>query len=1053
MGIAILTLVVVTSVGTVYSAEPSPDAEAKAAKSSEPAPDAGVLVPTAPVAPAVGAAPTISSGTSAAGNPTPTISGSGAVTLVPAEVSSGTVAVTGTLVVGSGTAVLGSGTAALGSGTAGLSGAKAGFSSGTGAKFETANIDIPSKKAEKLRFQFAFQPWKQVIDYFAKQAGLAVVIPETFPQGTFNFTDNREYTPGEAIDLLNSVLQYKGFVLIRHDPMLVVVNVDADGWPDKLISTVPVEDLDKKGEYEPVRVIFNLTKLRPQDIQPEVQLLLGPQGTLKSLTASQQLSVTDTAGRVRTVRDYLKKIEGPEGTLFGALKIFRLKYARPDEVMLILRPMFDIPEDKNVSTDALLRVGLDNERVIISGRPDKVAQAAAIVEKLDQPGPGENRVGAQLEFYPLGTSDGTALLPILQSVLAGETGVKVSLDTKTNTLIVFAKPAQQAMVKATLAPFISAGVRLEVIKLVRVDPLNASESITKLFASGDPKQPTLNAPQIQADAVNHQLFIRGTDAQIAQIKDLLYKGMGEPPPGQVGLGGRVRTFPMNESAAREAVQRIQQTWSRSNKFEFMGAGSTGSNNAPATERGSSNDPSHDAQPANVRHPLSDPPADDKPQEVPKTQSVPKPQEVPKTPPVSKITLLDTHRSTLAGARFLCVADPVSEKPATDRKTPAPIKVIFGPNGLTIVSDDLDALDEFERLLGAMPTGEDPPVAVFYLKYAKCQTVKEMLDQLMSGGGALADSDSPAPAATAASSASRRPLATGPVKITPELRTNALIIQANRADQDTIEKLLRNTLDIDHGPQDSTITPKLHMVPVLHAHAKDIADVLREVYADRMQVAQNQNQQGGPGAFIQQMMRGMGGPGGDGGGGRGGRGGGGGGGGDQTRRDDATRIAIGVDTRTNTIVISAVETLFEEARDLVQQLDQAAADQKETVRVVTLHANAEAVEKALRAFTGEAVQGETPTTAAGSTPAAPSWMIGRGSQPGGTGGMGGSNPFGGGGFQPGGGGFNPFGGGGGYNGGGGRGGRGGGGGGPGGGGRGGRGGGGGGYGGGGYGGGG
>ena len=46
------------------------------------------------------------------------------------------------------------------------------------------------------------------------------------PKGTFNYTDNRAYTPAEAIDLLNSVLLPKGYTLIRRDRMLWVINLD-----------------------------------------------------------------------------------------------------------------------------------------------------------------------------------------------------------------------------------------------------------------------------------------------------------------------------------------------------------------------------------------------------------------------------------------------------------------------------------------------------------------------------------------------------------------------------------------------------------------------------------------------------------------------------------------------------------------------------------------------------------------------------------------------------------------------------------------------------------
>ncbi len=294
-------------------------------------------------------------------------------------------------------------------------------------------------------------------------------------------------------------------------------------------------------------------------------------------------------------------------------------------------------------------------------------------------------------------------------------------------------------------------------------------------------------------------------------------------------------------------------------------------------------------------------------------------------------------------------------------------MIPGPNGLTITSDDLAALDEFEQLLStAADAAGNGPMAVFYLKHAKAQDAAEDLDKILSGGASLSDSSS----ASSSLSASRRALATGPIKITPETRLNALLVLANRADQNTVERLLK-VLDRE-SPDDIAVSPKPRMIAVEHARAKDVAEVLRQVYADRLVVAQGQGQQG-RGGLLPMLMQGMGG------GGRGGRGGGRGGGqggggfagggrnGGQNQRDAANRISIGVDTRTNNLVIAATDPLFEEVKQLVQQLDLAAASENETVRVVTLHrTSATAVEKALEAFGGDAVQTTNPSTSAPAT---------------------------------------------------------------------------------------
>ncbi len=49
----------------------------------------------------------------------------------------------------------------------------------------------------KLSFNFRYQPWQDVLDWFAEQSDLSLVL-ESPPSGTFNYTDSRRYTPAQA---------------------------------------------------------------------------------------------------------------------------------------------------------------------------------------------------------------------------------------------------------------------------------------------------------------------------------------------------------------------------------------------------------------------------------------------------------------------------------------------------------------------------------------------------------------------------------------------------------------------------------------------------------------------------------------------------------------------------------------------------------------------------------------------------------------------------------------------------------------------------------------
>ncbi len=240
--------------------------------------------------------------------------------------------------------------------------------------------------AKTISFQFRFQPWKDVLDWFAHEADLSLVM-DAAPQGTFNYTDNRKYTPAEAIDLLNSVLLTKGYTLIRRNRMLMLINLE-DGIPPNLVSTVPLSALDSKGEFEVVSVLFNLDKLKPEEAEMEIRKMIGPQGSVVGLAKSRQVLVTETAGRLRAIRSMLARVEGPEGAGSGGLQTFDLKYARAEDVLPILRQLLDIPADKTSSADGSIRIATEagTGRLLVSGRPERVSRSGR-----NSQGPGRTR--------------------------------------------------------------------------------------------------------------------------------------------------------------------------------------------------------------------------------------------------------------------------------------------------------------------------------------------------------------------------------------------------------------------------------------------------------------------------------------------------------------------------------------------------------------------------------------------------------------------------------------------------------------------------------------
>jgi hypothetical protein len=289
----------------------------------------------------------------------------------------------------------------------------------------------------KIQFQVRFQPWKEVLDWFSRKAGLSLVM-ETFPQGSFNYSDDREYTPTEAIDLLNEVLMTKGFMLICSGRMLVVVNME-EGMPNHLISRVSPAQLDKCRELEVVSILFDLNQLKPEEAENEIRKLLGPQGSVVTLPKSRQVLVTGLAGRVRVVRDVLARIEGPTGAPAPQLNVYPITEADPQAVMLVMSTTLSGQPDVRMSLDP------KTKNLVVLAPPAAQATVKAALKMIDVP---REKPASEMKVITLVHAEAASFAKTLAGLLGKE--VQVAADQRLNSVII-SGPHEQLAVAVALA--------------------------------------------------------------------------------------------------------------------------------------------------------------------------------------------------------------------------------------------------------------------------------------------------------------------------------------------------------------------------------------------------------------------------------------------------------------------------------------------------------------------------------------------------------------------------------------------------------------------------
>lgn len=316
----------------------------------------------------------------------------------------------------------------------------------------------------RLRFNFRFQKWADVLEWLAKQSDLSLVL-DAPPPGTFNYSDSKEYTSVEAQDLINGVLSTKGYTLIRRGRMLMVIDVQ-EGIPDGLIPRIPLEELDKRGKFELVSVMFPLGGRDPQSVKTEITPLLGPFGKCVPLPQTKQILVTDTAGIMRAVNAVISSIPEPSTppappAVVPEAAVYSVKAADAKVAEEVLSKMF--PSAKIVAD-------LKAEQVNAFATPTEQAAIKAVIDQMQAHNPPEKK--PILEVYPVSDQDTTQLVANLTLVAPT---ARLSFDSRQRQIVAFASPADQANLKIAIEKLAMTAPaertrQLEIYRLSKADP-------------------------------------------------------------------------------------------------------------------------------------------------------------------------------------------------------------------------------------------------------------------------------------------------------------------------------------------------------------------------------------------------------------------------------------------------------------------------------------------------------------------------------------------------------------------------------------------------------
>lgn len=394
---------------------------------------------------------------------------------------------------------------------------------------------------DQLRFSFRFQPWADVLNWFADRADLSLTL-EAPPPGTFNYTDTRAYTTSEALDLLNGVLMTKGYTLVRRERMLLVLNL-SQGVPADLIPRVTLDELDERGKFELVTVQFEIGKRPAEEVNAEIKPLLGPFGKSAPLPKTGQLLVTETAGKMRAISAIIESIPEPKTDQPAPrpepekpiLATYELGPVSPEAALEVLKAILpDMKVAHDPQTGKLLAYAL----------PSQQAAVQTTLEQMRAELPPEQK--PVLVLHPLDGADGTQLMTLVKPLLPE---AQLLLDSTQARLVAWAKPAEQETIRQSLAGLAGTttaegGPRVEVYPLAQAEPA----TLATLLATLVPRA------RVVADAKARSLVVLGTSAEQDAVRAAVAQLEGESLPA---ARSRLEVYPLARGLSANALALLK----------------------------------------------------------------------------------------------------------------------------------------------------------------------------------------------------------------------------------------------------------------------------------------------------------------------------------------------------------------------------------------------------------------------------------------------------------------------------------------------------------------
>ena len=205
----------------------------------------------------------------------------------------------------------------------------------------------PGTNAADLNMNFVNTPLDMVLNYLSDAAGF-IVVQETPVNRNVRVTVNGKHlTRGEAVDLLNSVLNSNGYAAIRDGRTLTIVDKN-----DAKTRGIPVksgnnpDDIPNSAEI--VTYIIPIRFVEAQQLVSDLSSFVSPQATVVANQAGNSIVITDTQANIHHLMQIIKAVDD-SAEAETEIRVFPLQHASPVDVAAELGNIFPSSTSANGS--------------------------------------------------------------------------------------------------------------------------------------------------------------------------------------------------------------------------------------------------------------------------------------------------------------------------------------------------------------------------------------------------------------------------------------------------------------------------------------------------------------------------------------------------------------------------------------------------------------------------------------------------------------------------------------------------------------------------------